>query len=163
MPGVALADGPAAPPAEVVAAQVNAEQPAANQATEAELSLFNLVNHDRAEAGLPPVELDPELLWVARARAADQVPLPALSHKDGAGRLVFADLLAQGQTRFRLAGENLARLGADGDAPGRADEALMHSPTHRANILEPSFNRLAIGAAEDSNGRIIFAQIFRAA
>jgi uncharacterized protein YkwD len=39
----------------------------------------------------------------------------------------------------------------------------MNSPTHRANILEPTFDRLAVGATTDSSGRIIFAQIFCAA
>ena len=61
-----------------------------------------------------------------------------------------------------LAGENLARLyGPDDATVSRAEDALMRSPTHRANILEPSFNRMAIGASLDGNGRIIFAQIFR--
>jgi uncharacterized protein YkwD len=39
----------------------------------------------------------------------------------------------------------------------------MNSPTHRANILEPSFNRLAIGEAAPSSQRVAFAEIFRSA
>jgi uncharacterized protein YkwD len=47
--------------------------------------------------------------------------------------------------------------------PERVEQALMRSPSHRQNILEPTFNRIAIGAATDSSGRVVFAQIFRAA
>jgi uncharacterized protein YkwD len=37
----------------------------------------------------------------------------------------------------------------------------MNSPAHRANILEPSFNHLAVGAATGPDGRLAFAEIFR--
>jgi uncharacterized protein YkwD len=65
--------------------------------------------------------------------------------------------------QYRLAGENLARWGAaDPDGPQRVEQAWMRSPTHLKNILEPSFNRLAVGAATDALGRVAFAQVFRA-
>src|SRR5947199_174985 len=41
------------------------------------------------------------------------------------------------------------------------ERALMNSPTHRANILEPIFQDAAIGESRDGDG-IAFAQIFRA-
>lgn len=130
---------------------------------ELEASLFDYVNAERAANGLAPVEFDPDLLPIARERAAEQVPLVGLSHYDAAGQLVFVTLLGAAGLEYRLAGENLARLGGDPrTAAARADWALMNSPTHRANILEPSFNRLAIGEATDGAGHIIFAQIFRA-
>jgi|GEM_PF-745758 len=130
---------------------------------ELEASLFDYVNAERAANGLAPVEFDPDLLPIARERAAEQIPLVGLSHYDAAGQLVFVTLLGAAGLEYRLAGENLARLGGDPrTAAARADWALMNSPTHRANILEPSFNRLAIGEATDGAGHIIFAQIFRA-
>ena len=46
---------------------------------------------------------------------------------------------------------------------GLAGSALMNSPLHRKNILEPTFNLLSIGVAVDPAGRIMFAEIFRAA
>ena len=39
----------------------------------------------------------------------------------------------------------------------------MPGPSHRKNILEASFDRLAVGAATDASGRIAFAQILREA
>ena len=37
----------------------------------------------------------------------------------------------------------------------------MRSPTHRKNILERTFRRVAIGAATDSSGQITFAEVYR--
>ncbi|MBA2448131.1 MAG: hypothetical protein H0V51_08905, partial [Chloroflexi bacterium] len=104
------------------------------------------------------------MLGLARARAAAQLGQDALSHYDAAGQPVIAGLLAEGGVEYRLAGENLARwVVADPAGPERVQRALMDSPSHRKNILEPSFDWLAVGAATDASGRIAFAQIFREA
>lgn len=42
----------------------------------------------------------------------------------------------------RSAGENLAR---GMDRPEKVHQALMNSPTHRKNILDPRFQRLGVG------------------
>jgi len=132
--------------------------------TELEAELFAHTNADRIARGLEPLTWDPDLLDVARTRAATQVPLPSLSHNDATGQLAVGKLLASRQVTYQLAGENLARLpGAGESTASRAEVALMNSPLHRKNILEPRFNRLAIGAVTDPNGRVIYAQIFRAA
>ena len=83
------------------------------------------------------------------------------SHDIG-GYQVFQVLRDQG-VPYRVAGENLAYnyYGAD-ETAARAEVALMNSPAHRANILEPSYDHLAIGAAEDASGRIVYAEIYRA-
>jgi len=145
-----------------VAAAAVAAPDAARTATPLELALFEAVNNDRVMNGLAPLEFDPSLLPVARSRADAQKPQPALNHYDADGRLAFVKLLASENVDYVLAGENLARLnGPDGATVFRAEDALMHSPTHRANILEPSYNPIAVGAAFDGDGRVIFAQIFR--
>ena len=41
------------------------------------------------------------------------------------------------------------------------EAALMNSPLHRKNILEPRFTRLAVGAVRGPDGKLIYAQIFR--
>lgn len=161
-----LADGYAAPDVAGMVAGVAADPAAAVDAnvvaSPLESALFDLVNSDRVASGLPRLEFDPSLLPVARERAAAQKPLPSLNHYDPDGKLAFVKLLAAGGVDYQLAGENLARLtGPDSSTAVRAEDALMHSPTHRANILEGTFNRMAIGASLDDNGRVIYAQIFR--
>ena len=37
----------------------------------------------------------------------------------------------------------------------------MLSPEHRDNILEPTFDRVSIGAATDASGQISFAEVYR--
>jgi uncharacterized protein YkwD len=132
--------------------------------TAEEQALLDLTNADRARFGLPPVAFDPATLKVARLRAAAQIPNGPLSHTNSLGEVAFVGLLGDAGVQYSLAGENLARASAqDPGVVPRLDEALMNSPTHRANILEPSFNLLAVGAATGPDGRLAFAQIFRSA
>ena len=129
-----------------------------------EQAMLDRTNADRAQFGLPPVTFDQSTLKVARLRAAAQTSGSALSHYNSMGDLAFIGLLADAGVSYALAGENLARATSRGPATvTRLGDALMNSPTHRANILEPAFNRLAVGAAESSDGGVAFAEIFRTA
>ena len=130
---------------------------------EIERALLEQVNADRAAHGLAPLLPDPEITAIARTRATAQISAPSLTHYDASGKVAIQGLLAGANTTYSLAGENLARLRAeDTEAAQQAEVALMNSPTHRKNILEPRFNRLAIGLVRAPDGRLIFAQIFRA-
>ena len=127
-----------------------------------EQALLDLTNADRCSNGLPPVEFDSATLWVARARAAAQIPSGPLSHYNSLGDLAFVGLLGDAAVSYALAGENLARAtGIDSGVSTRLNEALMNSPLHRANILEPSFDKLSIGAASVAPDAIAVAEIFR--
>jgi uncharacterized protein YkwD len=143
----------------------------------ARLELFSRVNADRAAHGLRPVAYAPELLETARVRAAAQLkPVQktgekaagrwigmGLTHDDAVGPLAFQRLLRERQIGFKLAGENLARphLSSGSGSPAEAAErALMLSATHRENILEPSYDRMAVGVARGADGQVVFAQIF---
>ena len=53
------------------------------------------------------------------------------------------------------AAENLARS----TTPSRAHQTLMESPSHRANILDPSLTHVGIGVARQ-NGELVVTQIF---
>lgn len=132
--------------------------------TPEEQALLDLTNADRARNGLPPVTFDSASLLVARVRAAAQIPDGPLSHYNSLGEVAFVGLLADAGVQYTLAGENLARSTTQAsDTMTRLNDALMNSPTHRANILEPSFNRLAVGAATGPDGRVALAEIFRSA
>jgi uncharacterized protein YkwD len=128
----------------------------------AEQSLFDLTNTDRAANGVAPLAEDPDLLDIARNRAASQLGAAPLTHYDPDGGLAFVRLLNTAQLGYQLAGENLARASAvDGTLAQRIELALMNSPLHRKNILERQFSRVAIGAATDSSGQVSFAEIYR--
>jgi uncharacterized protein YkwD len=128
----------------------------------AEQALLELTNADRVANGLEPLDFDPETLAIARQRAASQLTTPTLTHYDANGELAFVNLLADAEITYQLAGENLARASADdATVSQRVEQALMKSPTHRKNILERGFRRVAIGVATDSSGQITFAEVYR--
>ena len=136
--------------------------PAVTNLISAEQAMLDLTNVDRVANGLEPLELDTDALPVARERAEDQLGAPSLSHYDPNGELIFARLLLDAQLTYQTAGENLARASAsDVSLASRVEQALMASPTHRQNILDPGYRRIAIGAAIDGQGQITFAELYR--
>ena len=127
-----------------------------------ENSLLELTNADRVANGLAPLDFDADSLTIARERAESQLGIPTLSHYDADGQLIFAHLLSEANLSYGLAGENLARASFDDSGVvQRVESALMQSPTHRRNILEKTFTRVAIGAATNSSGFITFAEVYR--
>jgi uncharacterized protein YkwD len=127
-----------------------------------EQAMLDLTNADRAANGVDPLEFDPETLTIARERAASQLGTPSLTHYDADGNLVFVHLLADAQIGYAMAGENLARVSAeDASVTTRVEQALMKSPTHRRNILERTFTRVAIGSATDGQGQLTIAEVYR--
>jgi uncharacterized protein YkwD len=138
------------------------DDPALEALMSAEQTLWELTNVDRVANGLEPLDLDVDTLAIARERAEDQLDAPTLSHYDPNGELIFTQLLAGAHLTYQLAGENLARASVqDPSVIQRVEQALMQSPTHRANILEPTFRRVAIGAATGRGGQITFAEVYR--
>jgi uncharacterized protein YkwD len=108
------------------------------------------------------LRLDSEALTIARRRAAVQDSQQQLSPYDANGTVAMSRLLLDSGLPFQLAGENLARVdGPASNAAERAERALMNSPSHRSNILDATFDQIAVGSVMDSTGRIVFAQIFR--
>ncbi|HET7769438.1 MAG TPA: CAP domain-containing protein, partial [Chloroflexota bacterium] len=140
-----------------------------------EAALLARVNADRVAYGLRALAFDPELVATARARAAAQRPGEALTHAASAApgapagpSFAFQQLLKEAGVRYAVAGENLARPrvapAADPvEAATAAHRALMASETHRRNILDPAFDRLAVGMTRGADGQIVFAQLFRGA
>lgn len=145
-----------------------ADEPTASEASAdalapAEQDLFDLTNQDRATNGVAPLSFDPTLLDIARERAQQQIPLAHLSHTGVDGQLAFAEMLNTDGLAYTLAGENLARASrGDDQYVHMVENALMASPEHHANIVEPRYTELAIGAASDAAGNTVFAEIYRA-
>jgi uncharacterized protein YkwD len=125
----------------------------------AEAQFVDLLNADRTANGLPPLQIDPRLMDVARWRSEDMVARNYFSHMFDDG--VVSRVLKDRQITFRLAGENLAEATFDDSRTVPAVESsLMNSPGHRVNILRPEFNYVGVGIAVGPNGRVVFTQIF---
>lgn len=123
---------------------------------ELEAQMIELVNRERATAGLAPLAPDPEMTEVARRHSADMFGRGYFSHNTPEGKTPF-ERMREGEVRFRTAGENLAL------APTLqiAHTGLMNSPGHRANILEPRFGRLGIGILDGGRRGLMVTQNFR--
>jgi hypothetical protein len=106
----------------------------------AEQEIFRLVNADRAQAGLPPLELDARLTAIARKHTEEMARKQTLAHQFPDEPDVRHRVIASG-VRFEMSGENVANS-RDADS---AERALMNSPPHRANILRRQFNAIGIG------------------
>jgi uncharacterized protein YkwD len=121
-----------------------------------EAQMLELVNQERAAAGLKPLTPDPELTEVARAHSADMFARGYFAHVSPDGQDPFDRMTRAGVT-FRTAGENLALA----PTVRVAHTGLMNSPGHRANILRPAFGRLGIGIVDGGYRGLMVSQEFR--
>lgn len=121
-----------------------------------EAQMLEMVNRERAAAGLKPLAEDPELREVARQHSADMLARGYFSHISPEGKSPF-DRMRDAKISFTIAGENLAL------APTLtlAHTGLMNSPGHRANILRPQFGRVGIGILDGGIHGLMVSQEFR--
>jgi uncharacterized protein YkwD len=121
-----------------------------------EAQMLELVNRERAAAGLRPLAPDAEMTEVARKHSTDMFARGYFAHVNPEGRSPF-DRMDKAGVKFKTAGENLAL------APTLqiAHTGLMNSPGHRANILQPAFGRLGIGIMDGGRRGLMVSQEFR--
>ncbi|HEY6724148.1 MAG TPA: CAP domain-containing protein, partial [Polyangiaceae bacterium] len=114
--------------------------------SEPERALLEMANVARAAEGLPALTTDPRLAALAHHHAEAMHASGRLEHDLGDGnprwRLEAEGLLAT------TAGENLARA----PSLARAHRAIWASPSHRANLLNPHFDKVGIGVARSVSG-----------
>lgn len=119
--------------------------------TEEEL-LLDLVNVERTSRGLKPVRWDGLLSHLARQHTDDMRHVRKASHnssKDGAD---YGKRLSRTPYRARAAAENVA-YNAN---VVKAHRALMASPGHRRNILDPGLTAVGTAVMTEPNGEWIY-------
>jgi uncharacterized protein YkwD len=127
-----------------------------------EQGLFNLTNQRRASQGLPPLQVNPSLVGLARLRSNEMATHNYFSHTSpvtGHDAFSLMDLYGIALNWWR--GENLAMNNYPNDQTvAVADEGLWNSPGHRANILNPNYTQIGIGFAVDASGMKYFTILF---
>lgn len=129
------------PPRELALAADGDEAPADLAAAEREL--LALVNADRARKGTPALQWDDRLADVARAHAVDMAAEGRVAHvspRTGAP----ADRVSKAGLRPVLAAENVGT----GPTVAAIHRAMMASPVHRVNVLDPGFVTAGFGLAK---------------
>jgi hypothetical protein len=120
----------------------------------AERNIFDLLNHERAAANLPPLAWNGHAALAARKHSRLLAQHGELSHQFEREEAVPQRIAATG-LRFTDSAENVAVA----DAPEEAHMALMLSPGHRANIMNARYNAVGIGVYE-AKGRLWVTQDF---
>ncbi|MFF9020349.1 sigma-70 family RNA polymerase sigma factor [Streptomyces eurythermus] len=107
-----------------------------------------LVNKERAAAGCGPVTEDPQLERAAQGHSDDMAARGFFDHTnpDGAGP---GERVTAAGYRWSTYGENIAR---GQQTPQAVMDSWMHSPGHRANILNCSFKNIGVGVHKGSGG-----------
>jgi uncharacterized protein YkwD len=117
--------------------------------------LFDDVNATRAEHRLPTLVHDARLDAIALDVAQQMAARHYFGHTDPNG-VTFADRLHASGYRFRFAAENMA---FDQDE-SHANAALLHSPGHYRNIVDPAARRLGTAVVGVGEGQVFFVEEF---
>ena len=123
--------------------------------SDAERELLELANKARAQAGAPPLSLDAGLTKAARTHAEAMLDARGLSHQFAGEPSLTQRVATATRTQLDQEGENVA---LDFD-PAHAQEALMLSPPHRANLLNANYNVVGLGVIR-SGDRLYIVQDF---
>jgi hypothetical protein len=119
---------------------------AAANLTVAEQYLLAAANEDRANQGLPPLRFDPVLAEASSIHAREMANHEEISHQfDGEPELAARG--ANAGAHFSLISENV------GEAPTSViiHNLWMHSPGHRANLLDPNVDSIGIAIVTRDN------------
>jgi|SRR5215469_4084395 len=108
-----------------------------------ERSLFDAVNRERRQQGLPALRWDDALAGAARKHAVHMAEQNSLSHQFS-GEAGLPARVAQAGVRHSWLAENIAQ----GTSSGDIHEQFMKSPAHRGNILDSDMDAVGIGVAQ---------------
>lgn len=112
-----------------------------------EQEVLNLVNQERAKAGLTPLKNDWELARVAEHKSQDMAAKNYFSHTSPTYGSPFTMMQNYG-IKYKSAGENIAQ---GQTSAAQVVNAWMNSSGHRANILNKNFTHMGVGYVKDGN------------
>jgi uncharacterized protein YkwD len=122
------------------------------QTFNAERALLEDANRERVAQGLPPLRWNANLAAAAHAHALLMAQHNTLSHQFS-GEAPLQDRVRSAGARFTEVAENVA----EGPSPEMIHAGWMHSPPHRANLLDPELTdigiAIAVGAPGPGSGR----------
>ena len=118
-----------------------------------EQSIFQIVNQERAKAGLQALTYNTTMEKYARMKSKDMGDNNYFDHYDLSGNLMTAKMKADGVT-YKAWGENIAYIGGSVDTSTLGTQFMtnwMNSPGHRANILSTNYSSIGVGVYKIGN------------
>lgn len=132
------------------------ETPSVSGLSAIEAEVVRLVNIERQKEGLQPLVASSELSNVARKKSEDMAKNNYFSHTSPTYGSPF-EMMKQFGIKYNTAGENIAK----GQLTAQSVvNAWMNSSGHRANIMNPSFNKIGVGHYKSANGTNYWTQMF---
>jgi hypothetical protein len=116
----------------------------AQKPSDAEQFFFDSANRERVAFQLPPLKWSESLADAARQHARLMAKHKTLAHRLD-DEIPLGERAARAGARFSQVGENIAA----GPEREPIHTGWMHSPGHRANILNATFNALGVGVIEE--------------
>ena len=107
---------------------------------DAEARIFAALNQSRADAGVPPLKLDPKLTEAARKHSLMLAKRHVLSHQFP-GEPPLTERLRAAGLIFTAAAENVGMNTELSDV----NDMFLRSPGHRTNMLNPAYDAGGIG------------------
>lgn len=123
--------------------------------TSQEQEMLKLLNEARAQNNAPPLQIDMQTTNVARIKAQDMIDNNYFSHNSPKYGSPF-DMMKSFGVSYVTAGENIA----GNQTVQAAHNALMNSPGHRKNILNPEFTHIGLGIKSGGPYGNMFSQMF---
>lgn len=121
---------------------------------------FDLINKKRAENGAAALTWSDDLARVAGVHSENMAELNFFSHRGLDNKLVSDRADDQKLGRWRAIGENIAFNRGYDDPVARTVQLWLDSPSHRRNMLDPTWKESAIGVAVAEDGSYYFTQVF---
>lgn len=117
------------------------------QLSQFEQQVVKLTNQQRTQHGLKPLKVNLALSKMARDKSQDMANKHYFSHQSPTYGSPF-DMMKEYGISFSSAGENIAE---GQQTPQEVVNAWMHSPGHRANILNSSYTEIGVGYVANGN------------
>ena len=125
-----------------------------NENTDWAMQVVELVNAERAKAGLTPLKMNQKAANAAKVRAREISSVFSHSRPNGKG---FQTALDDAGVSYRSYGENIAY---GQKSPQAVMNQWMNSSGHRANILNPNFTEIGVGHYKTADGVDYWTQLF---
>ena len=135
-----------------------------------EIEFIQRVNAERVSRGLNALIVDPLLVKIARGHSQEMCDRNYFDHHSPtSGQVTPMDRYLKGlrdnaveTPPYLLVGENIFYCSVFNATYNVAygHQALMNSPGHRANILDPRFARIGVGTFQDARGEFWVTEMF---
>ena len=116
--------------------------------------VVDLVNGERAKAGLSELKLNTNAAAAAQTRARELISNFSHTRPNGTH---FSTALKEAGVSYSSVGENIAY---GQTSPEAVMNQWMNSSGHRANILNPDFTEIGVGHYQTASGVHYWAQLF---